>query len=369
MEMKKTTVLKITGAGAALFLTAALLVTLHVLPSPMDLARHGSPQKDLVIDHAMRDQVLESLIANLNATYVFPDKAKAMETALRSRQQRGEYEKIASAEEFAATLTDDLRRVSDDRHLDVGYSEKPIPMPQVGVDPDAMSIEQVEEMIHHNYGIEAVQRLPFNIGYLDLREFAPADHVAGRLGAAMTLLSQTDDLIIDLRSNNGGDPKTVELLASYLFDARTRLNDIYLRPDNRTEQSWTHDRLSGPRYGGKRKIYLLTSRDTFSAGEDFAYALKNLKRATLIGEGTGGGAHPGSAVRLNEHFGAIVPSGRSISPITHTDWEGVGVVPDIAMDADDALDHAQVMIIKDRLRTERDAFKRDRLLAGLARFD
>ena len=367
--MKKNTAVKMGGVVAGLLLAGALLVQFDIIPSPKDLARRGPPQKDMVIDRKMRSQVLDSVIAALNGAYIFPDKAKAMEAELRDRQKHGDYDKITSAQEFASTLTDDLHRVTHDRHIDVGYSEDVIPVAAPGADPDAMTPEQVQEMIQHNYGFEAVRRLNFNIGYLDLREFAPADQVAGRFAAAMTLLGDTDALIIDLRANNGGDPKTVALLASYLFDTRTRLNDIYDRPTNHTEQGWTQDQLAGPKYGGKRKVFLLISHDTFSAGEDFAYAMKNLKRATLVGESTGGGAHPGSAVRLNDHFGAIVPSGRSISPITHTDWEGVGVIPDVAVDADDAMGRAEAMILQGRLAAEQDPGKRERMQKRIAELD
>ena len=367
--MKKNTALKTGGVIGGLLLLGALLVHFHILPSPKDFGRRGPPQKDMVIDQALRTQVLERVIANLNGAYVFPDKATAMEAGLRARQQAGAYDTITSAQDFASTLTEDLHRISHDRHIDVGYSEQVIPITAPGTDPDAMSPGQMQNMIRLNYGIESVQRLNFNIGYLDLRSFAPAEQVADRIGAAMTLLSDTDELIIDLRANNGGDPETVKLLASYLFDTRTRLNDIYDRPTNHTEQGWTRDQLAGPKYGGRRKVYLLTSNDTFSAGEDFAYALKNLKRATLVGEPTGGGAHPGSAVRLNDHFGAIVPSGRSISPITNADWEGVGVIPDVATDADDALARTEAMILRDRLRVEKDPGKRQGLEHRLGELD
>jgi len=124
---------------------------------------------------------------------------------------------------------------------------------------------------------------------------------------------------------------------------------------------WTSDVVDGPRYGSTRKVYLVTSHDTFSAGEDFSYALKNLKRATLVGETTGGGAHPGQPRRLAEHFAAFVPSGRSISPITHTDWEGTGVSPDIQASADDALDVAHRLALKDALAVETDPEIRESL--------
>jgi len=366
MKMSKT--LKAAAAVVAASLIAITLVATGVVPSPLQMPRRGPPQNDMVIDEAMRTEVLDRLVADLKGFYVFPDKATAMETELRARQQRGEYDAITSAEEFAATLTADIQRVTDDRHLDVDYSEAVIPS-QAQTDADEATPRDSEDLRRLNYGLEKVERLPFNIGYLDLRGFAPADLVATRVGAAMSLLANTDAMVIDLRANGGGDPRTVALLASYLFDERTRLNDIYDRGTDVTQQYWTTDALAGPKYGGQRKVYLLIGNDTFSAAEDFAYALKNLKRATLIGASTGGGAHPGTARRLTDHFGAIVPTGRSISPITHTDWEGVGVQPDIATDPDDALDHAQAMILEDLLIAEANPFRAERIRERLAELE
>ena len=220
-----------------------------------------------------------------------------------------------------------------------------------------------------NFGIETVGRLPFNIGYVDLRAFVPPDQVRSRFAAMMTLLGDTRALIIDLRKNDGGDPDTVALLASYLFDKRTHLSDIYSRVDGRTHAIWTQGRVEGPRYGGARAVYVLTSNKTFSGGEDFSYALKNLKRATLVGESTGGGAHPGAPHLLGPHFAVFIPSGRSISPITHTDWEGTGVIPDIAVPADKALATAQQRLLSGFLSTEQDPQTRDALGKRLHELD
>ncbi len=364
--MKKSTLLKVGGSLAAVLLTATLLVAAGVVSVPMP--QRGPPQKDTVIDSAMRSEVIERLIVDLNGYYVFPEQAKALEKALRAKQQRGDYEAITSAEQLAATLTADIREVSHDRHLDVAYSEAVI-RSQEEEDADAPTPERLQRMRQRNFGVEKVERMDFNIGYLDLRSFAPPDLVGPKLAAAMTLLADTQALIIDLRFNDGGEPRTVALLASYLFDQRTRLNDIYDRGTDRTEEYWTTDNVGGPVYGGSKKVYLLTSRDTFSAAEDFAYALKNLKRATLVGASTGGGAHPGRERRLNDHFGAIVPTARSISPITNTDWEGVGVIPDVAIDPEDALDHAQLLILRDAMDAEPDAARRDAIAQRISELD
>lgn len=356
--MKKSILLKISGSLATLALISTLLVVtgLVELPKP----RRGPQQNDMVIDQAIRTEVVHRLIADLNGYYVFPDKAKAMESVLRAKLDGGAYNTITSAEKFTAALTADIQQVAQDRHLDVAYSEAVI-RSQAEQDSDIPTPARLERMRSHNYGVEKVERLPFNIGYLDLRSFSPPDLAGPKLAAAMTLVADTEALIIDLRFNNGGEPKTVALLASYLFDERTRLNDIYDRGTDHTEEYWTSEQVAGPRFGGKKKVYLLVSHDTFSAGEDFSYAMKNLRRATLIGAATGGGAHPGTERRLNDHFGAIVPTSRSISPVTQTDWEGLGVLPDIAMRPAKALDHAQELILKDMLASSTDPFQRARI--------
>jgi len=352
--------------AAALCATSALAEAPPPAAAPSTQPRRGPPpQQDMVLDQPARAEVLERLIAGLNDYYVFPAKARLMADDLNARDKRGEYAKITSAQAFAEKLTSDLQATSKDRHLEVAYSARPFP-PQEAFDAEETSPEDLQQQRRLNFGVERVQRMDFNLGYLDLRAFAPPALSAPKLAAAMGLLADTDALVIDLRNNGGGDPATVALLASYLFDERTRLNDIYDRGKNATTQMWTSEDRAGPAYGGKKKVYLLVSHDTFSAGEDFAYALKNLKRATLIGATTGGGAHPGTGRRLTDHFAANVPTGRSISPITHTDWEGTGVAPDVVMDPEKALERAQALYMAELLQDEKDEGRRERISQRLA---
>lgn len=349
---------------------AMLVGSLMIAAMPAAIAQQppGAPQQaDMVIDAAQRNALIDTIIAELNKSYVFPEQAKKAEAALRDHQKRGSYDSITSAEKMRETLTEHLQAVTKDKHLNMFYNAKGFPDSSKDRKPTPeQRAMQLAFMQSANFGVEKIERLPFNIGYLELHAFAPAEDVEKTIAAAMTVLAHTGALIIDLRKNGGGDPNTVTMLASYLLDKRTHLSDIYHRLGDRTEQKWTSDKVSGQRYGQKKDVYILTSKHTFSAGEDFSYALKNLKRATIVGETTGGGAHPGDFTKLATNFAMFVPSGRSISPLTKTDWEGTGVTPDVAVKAEDAMKSAQVALLQKILANEKDPAKVARLNARIA---
>ncbi len=317
-------------------------------------AQYG-PEPDFTVTAAERKQVIDNAIARLNDTYVFPDVAKKMEQAVRAREAKGEYANITSARELAEKLTADFREVSKDKHLGLSYSNEPIPDRAPNEIATAAELEQQRAFASKvNYGFEKVERLQGNIGYVDVRGFMPPEIGGETASAAMTFIADTDALIVDLRFNGGGEPAMIAYLTSYLFDEPTHLNDIWTRSDNSTQQWWTAGYVPGRRFGGKKPIYVLTSNRTFSGGEEFAYNLKNLKRGTILGETTGGGAHPVNGVKVSEHFEIGVPFARAISPITKTNWEGTGVTPDISMPAPQALDSAYLMALENVVATTTD---------------
>lgn len=313
------------------------------------LLAQGPPPSgpDMTIDASGRTAVIEGALKALNENYVFPETAKKMDQAIHERQQRKEYDSITSAREFANTLTTHLREVSHDKHLRVIYASDPLPAMDPNREPSPEERDRERAfMARMNYGFEKVERLPGNIGYLDLHGFMPAGEMGDTAAAAMNFLANTEALIIDLRQNGGGDPAAVALISSYLFGPEpVHLNDLYWRPGNETHQWWTLPYVPGKRLAGK-DVYVLTSSRTFSAAEEFTYNLKNLKRATIVGETTGGGAHPGGPRRINDHFFVNVPSGRAINPYSKTNWEGTGVEPDVKVAADKALKTAHLMALE-----------------------
>jgi retinol-binding protein 3 len=308
----------------------------------------------MTVDAATSAEAINALIAKLHAHYVFPAVAQQIEADLRQQLATGKYESETPVQPFCDDLTQTLQAISNDKHLNVRYSAEahlPANDGQSSVDTvteDAAWREAYrEERRLHNYGFARVERLPGNVGYLDLRAFEdPA--IGGEAAiAAMNLLAHASALIIDLRQNGGGWPEMVALLTTYLFDQEiVHLNSLYWRHGDKTQQFWTLPYVPGSRFGGKKPVYVLTSSQTFSGAEEFAYNLQQLKRATIIGEITGGGANPGDWFSLTPHFAAFIPTGRAINPISQDDWEGRGVVPDIAVPQEQAFDVALVTALK-----------------------
>ncbi|HEX5418597.1 MAG TPA: S41 family peptidase [Gammaproteobacteria bacterium] len=296
------------------------------------------------IDAAMRDSVIDGVIAKLRERYVDAQTAKAMADALQRHRKAGEYDEITSGPEFAQRLTADLREVSHDLHLRVSFSPVANPKRPADFRPNPAANEQLRrQMARVNCGFEQVDILPGNVGYLKFSMFANPEVCGATATAAMNFLATVDALIIDLRDNGGGSPEMVDYVASYLFAARTHLNDLYDRPDDTTQQWWTLPYVPGERLA-KQPVYVLTSKRTFSGAEEFTYDLQSLGRATVVGETTGGGAHLVRGEWINEQFTIGVPFASAVNPVTKTNWEGTGVKPDVEVPADEALDKARGLI-------------------------
>jgi hypothetical protein len=303
---------------------------------------------DAGIDVSEKKRVLDGAIANLREYYVYPSVAQKMINALLTHERNGDYKNETNGADFAALLTRQLQDVSHDRHLRVVYSAAELPDHAPGPEGDAGFRSMLKR---ENCGFRKLAVLPHNIGYVKFDGFGPVSLCRDTGAAAMQFLAHVDALIFDLRENHGGDPHMVSFMASYLFDRRTHLNDIYNPRDKSTEEFWTAEDVPGPKFG-KKPVYVLTSAATFSGGEEFTYDLKNLKRGVIVGETTGGGAHPVMMHRIDAHFIIGVPFARPINPVSKTDWEGTGVTPDVKVKPADALEVAEQLAVRKLKHTQ-----------------
>ncbi|MBL0387582.1 S41 family peptidase [Tumebacillus sp. ITR2] len=285
--------------------------------------------------------VIEELAVQLAREYVFPEVGEEMAEVLLGKWKAGGYDGDQSPQEFALQLTDDLRAVCRDLHVRVVYNETPSERSP----RDASSLRRHLELM--NFGFSKVERLAGNVGYLKMDAFHSPDLAGDTLRGAMAFLKHTGAMILDMRENSGGQPEMVQLLCSYFLGAEpVLLNTIYSRRTNSTQEYWSLPYVPEARYLGK-PVYVLTSRRTFSAAEELTYNLQQLKRATIVGEVTRGGANPGGMVKVHENFSVFIPMKRSINPITQTNWEGKGVTPHVALEADAAFEWAYREALKE----------------------
>ncbi|WP_405828558.1 S41 family peptidase [Streptomyces sp. NBC_00105] len=283
------------------------------------------------------EQIIEQALDRITAGYVFPEKAVVIEAAIRSRLAAGAYGGL-DGPALCETVTAHLQEVCPDRHLRLLWTEEPQSLEPV--DADGGQAAFLKLLREHNQGVRRVEHLEGNIGLIELGRIATAVEGASVIGAAMQLVAGSSALVLDLRGCLGGSPEGAAMWCSYFFgDDQVHLNDIYDRTTDTTRQYWTVAHLPAPRYTN-RPVYVLTSEITFSGGEDVAYTLQAQGRAVVVGATTRGGAHPTARHAVAEHVLVTVPAARSINTVTGTNWEGVGVVPDLQVPADQALDTA-----------------------------
>lgn len=273
------------------------------------------------LDAATRRGVVDEVAKLMTDEYAFPDVGRHAASAISQKLAAGDYDTVTDAGNFARRLTEDLNAVAQDRHLRVR-----------GDGPDPGSAERRAKPQRSECGFTRVDVLDQNIGYVDLNGFLPKDMFKPVADKAMQLLAGTDALIIDLRGNGGGDPAAVSYLVSFFVDPTTpvHVNDLLWRKPGTDEHRRDVFRTEAtPSSYLAKPVVLLTGPRTFSGGEEFAYDMQSLKRATLVGEVTGGGANPGGLRSLPAGLSMFLPTGRAENPITHTNWEGRGVEPDM----------------------------------------
>ena len=317
-----------------LFLICMSLFLLDTcLAQPFEAADYAEYQK----------RIVDKIATAYERQYVFPEKGKEVGKYLQTQFDLGKYNGL-SGKDLAEKLTDDMRAITNDKHVRVNFLVK---------DENSKPTNSIVDFDKRfkNYGFETVKVLEGNIGYIDLRLFYPiANDTKSKeiVRQSMAALENTNAIVIDLRKCVGGSPEMISLIVSYFYptNSKVHLNSFFYRPNNSTFESYTLESIDGRRMPDK-KLYVLTGSKSFSAAEEFCYDLKQLKRATLVGAVTGGGAHTVEPRQIDENFEMFVPTGRAINPITKTNWEGVGVKPDVEVDEAIALQEAHAMALEE----------------------
>lgn len=301
-----------------------------------------------VLTSAEKESAVNSISKLLFDNYIFPDVSVQMEKYIKSRLAGKEYDGFNEPQKFAEVLTKDLQSISKDKHIKVEFSPDRIKkMKENDLDEDIeMSPDFIHQLKNENYYFKKVERLNGNIGYIDIRNFGPGELIKDKVASVMGFVEDCNAIIFDMRFNGGGDPTGIQVITSYLFgEEPVHLNDLYFRPKDTTEEFWTFKDIKGKRMPDV-PVYILTSSFTFSGAEEFTYNLKNLNRALVIGETTGGGAHPGGVNIADNNFLVFVPVGRAINPVTKTNWEGTGISPDIEINSTKALTKAHILALE-----------------------
>src|SRR5437879_6750013 len=295
---------------------------------------------DIRIDAPTGTHVVRRLAALLDSFYVSPEVGKRMSDSLLARLKRGVYDRYTNGATFAIHLRADLDDIAHDKHLQILYS-----LLRRGPEPQPDTVTQHRREREADCPVWPTERLEGDVGYLRFDGFVDPAECGSTIVTAMTALAETKALIIDLRENAGGGVAgSTPLLESYLFDRRTHLTDLWFRHTGETRERWTLDSVAGARFGGAKPVYVLTSAHTLSAGEELAYDLQALRRATIVGETTSGQAHATFEAHIHNHFDILLPTGKALNAVTGADWEGVGVMPDVKVPASEALTTTQRLL-------------------------
>lgn len=302
------------------------------------IATPGAAQQgdDLSVDPATRDRLVAFVAQRVGDRYVSPAVGRRVSDGVMALHRAGRYGALGTASALTDTLTEDLRRIGGDSHLQVVFSVRPRPMSAGGAPSPDEARRQREAAAARNFGWHRVERLDGNVGYIEVGRFEPPEDAGPVMAAAMQFLSSTDAIIVDLQTNGGGHARTVNAFVSYFLPPGMHVSTLHRRDPADSVRAMTDSVLPAPRYLD-RPVFVLTAARTYSGAEGFTYALRMRGRATVVGERTRGGANPGEWQQMNEHFAVFVPTARVADGVTGGNWEGTGIQPDIAAAPRDGL--------------------------------
>ncbi len=335
------------------FITACLLFAAAAVN-----AQFSQPGTLPSIDGAARAAIVDSVCAVIDSIYVLEKPAKQIVTELKSALAAGEYDDFTDPALFAKRLYDDCQRVNHDGHFRI-FALAPLDPSQAapGQDESPIDVERRKRFFkENNYWFKKAEILPCGIGYLRFDAFANGDEAFKAAAAALNFVANSNAVILDLRNNGGGNASMIRFICGYLFPEEKHLINWDIRAEGKTVQSYSADFVPGKRIA-EQPVYILTSRNTFSAAEEFTFDLRNLERAIIVGDTTGGGGHTVSQYVFDfdkYRIGIRVPYGRAYNPENNEGWEGVGVIPHIPVPSDKALEVAKEDAIRKILDTEKD---------------
>lgn len=282
------------------------------------------------IDSSVRHDVVAKLSEALINNYVFPSVGERAAEKISASLSAGDYDGLSDPGSFAARLSADVAAVAHDKHLRIT---------SMGAPPSSTP-SSAADIPRSEAGVVRADRLGGGVGYIEVIGFPPLQAFRPTVDKAMLGLKGSRALIIDDRRNGGGSPDAVDYLVSFLVppDRPMEINDIVARePKTNNFKRQRYSSQPTPVSFAKIPVYVLTSKNTFSGGEELAYDVQTHKLGKIVGEVTGGGANPTGPIDLGHGLMATIPWGRAENPITGTNWEGRGVQPDVPVSAQDAL--------------------------------
>lgn len=335
-------------------LAGIILPLLSTLISFSSLAQRS----DRNINEKEKTEIVAKVISILKVKYIFPEMVPLIQKTINEKLEKGQYSKFVTAEEFLKNLNADLETLSNDRHVNVFFD--PVMVKQIQIsEMDTSSVVPMSPAYlarakFENFMIRDVERLDGNVGYFKFNKFLELQIAKPALVSAMELLTHSSAIIIDLRQNGGGFAQTTEFLLNYFLPDSTVIGSFTSKLDNTTKELFISRDPSVKKFPADVSVYILTSKRTSSAAEAFAYTLQAFKRATIIGDTTNGEANPGYRFALNPEMYLMVPTSINTNAITKTNWQGIGVIPDIKITSQTAFIQAQAVAYKNLASSSKD---------------
>ena len=313
---------------------------------------HTTAKSEISLNETDKQEIIDSLIVKLQEFYVRPNTIEGIKTTLNENYKKGNYKNSSNPTEFASKLTADLIEKSKDLHFSVLYNPQWVNDQLNSKNPELQKTIKAQALVEskkNNFGFKQARIMEGNVGYLEFNYFHDPAEANETATSIMQFLSNTDALIIDLRKNNGGAMEMAQFLSSYFFSGKDLpLFQYYYYESGRKKidrEMWLLPSVPGNRLDNIA-IYILTSGATFSAAEWMSYSLQNLKRVTIVGEQTAGGAHPVDRKIVTKGFAVNIPFGEVKDPITKLDFEGKGVTPDVICKSEDAQNVAHLLALQ-----------------------